>query len=92
MSHLFREGVKQNNYFFSSLLLLRGEGGVGGDVKELLGFFINQVFVGVFQYDSGTQNSELNWKNVWIFLKAVQSSPKKYQFLRGQGSLTFASL
>ena len=37
---LLREGVKKNNYFFSSLLLLRGEGGVGGDVKELLGFFI----------------------------------------------------
>ena len=47
------------NYFFSSLLLLRGEGGVGEDVKELLGFFINQVFVGVFQYDSGTPKHAL---------------------------------
>jgi len=54
-----REGVKKNNYFFSSLLLLRGEGGVGRDVKELLGFFINQVFVGVFQYDSGTPKHAL---------------------------------
>ena len=47
----------------NSPLLLRGEGGVGGDVKELLGFFINQVFVGVFQYDSGTPKhaSELNY-------------------------------
>ena len=38
--HQLREGVKKNDYFFSSLFLLRGEGGVGGDVKELLGFFI----------------------------------------------------
>ena len=51
-----REGV-QKNYFFSSLLLLGGGG--GGDVKELLGFFINQVFVGVFQYDSGTPKHAL---------------------------------
>jgi len=27
-----------------------------GDVKELLGFFINYVFVGVFQYDFGPEN------------------------------------
>ena len=53
-SNKLREGV-QKNYFFSSLLLLRGEG-VGRDVKELLSFFTNYVFVGVFQYDSGTPN------------------------------------
>ena len=47
-----REGVQKKNVPFSSLLLLRG-GGVVGDVKELLGFFINHVFIGVFQYDSG---------------------------------------
>ena len=57
-------GVKKNNYFFSSLLLLRGGGGVGGDVKELLGFFINHSFVGVFQYDSGTQKHALELKKV----------------------------
>ena len=27
------------------------KGGVGRNMKELLGFFINKVFVGVFQYD-----------------------------------------
>ena len=53
-----REGV-QKNYFFSSLLLLLGGRGVGRDVKELLGFFINQVFVGVFQYDSETPKHAL---------------------------------
>ena len=57
-----RKGVKKNNYFFSSLLLLRGEGGVGGDVKELLGFFISHYFVGVFQYDSGTPKHALELK------------------------------
>ena len=31
------------------------------DVKELLGFFINHVFVGVFQYDSGTLNLGLKY-------------------------------
>ena len=57
----FREGVKKKDYFLSSLLLLGGEGGVGGDVKELLGFFINQVFVGVFQYDSGAPKHALKF-------------------------------
>ena len=58
--NLFHKGEGQKNKsFFSSLLLLRGEGGVGGDVKELLGFFINQVLVGVFQYDSGTPKHAL---------------------------------
>ena len=56
-----REGV-QKNYFFSSLLLLGGGG--GGDVKELLGFFINQVFVGVFQHDPGTPKHALELKKV----------------------------
>ena len=31
----------KKNYFFSSLLLPRERGRVGGGVKELLGFFIN---------------------------------------------------
>ena len=31
-------------------------------MKELLGFFINQVFVGVFQYDSGTPKHALELK------------------------------
>ena len=57
---ILREGVKRY-VFFSSLLLLRG---VGGDVKELLGFFINHVFVGVFQYDSGTPKHDLELKQV----------------------------
>ena len=49
------------NYFFSSLFLLRG-GGVGGGVKELLGFFINHVFIGVFQFDSSTPKHALKLK------------------------------
>ena len=39
-----REGVKKGP--FNSLLLI-------GNLKELLGFFKNHVFVGVFQYDFG---------------------------------------
>ena len=31
-------------------------------MKGLLGFFINQVFVGVFQYDSGTPKHALELK------------------------------
>ena len=61
----FREGV-QKKYFFSSLLLLKGGGG-GTDVKELLGFFINDVFVGVFQYDSGTPKHALELNRSLIF-------------------------
>ena len=41
-----REGVKKKNDFFSSLLLLRGGG--RRRCEKLIGFFINQVFVGVF--------------------------------------------
>ena len=33
-------------------------------MKELLGFFINHVFVGVFQYDSGTPKHALELKKV----------------------------
>ena len=36
-------------------------------MKELLGFFINQVFVGVFQYDSGTPKHALELKKRLIF-------------------------
>ena len=57
-----REGVQKKNVPFSSLLLLRG-GGVGGDVKELLGFFINHVFIGVFQYDSGPPKHALELRD-----------------------------
>ena len=56
-------------------LLLRGMGGgVGGGVNELLGFFINHVFVGVFQYDSGTPKHalELKKKTHLIFFDFVQ--------------------
>ena len=42
-------------------------GGVGGGVNELLGFFINHVFVGVFQYDSGTPKHALELKTGLIF-------------------------
>ena len=42
------------------LVALRvGGWGGGGDVKELLGFFINHAFVGVFLYDSGTPKHAL---------------------------------
>ena len=36
-------------------------------MKELLGFFINHVFVGVFQYDSGTPKHALELKKGLIF-------------------------
>ena len=52
---------QKKNVPFSSLLLLRG--GVGGDVKELLGFFINHVFIGVFQYDSGPPKHALELRD-----------------------------
>ena len=39
------KGRVKKNYFFSSLLLLL-KGGGRRKVKELLGFFINHVFVG----------------------------------------------
>ena len=42
------------------LVALRvGGWGGGGDVKELLGFFINHAFVRVFQGDSGTPKHAL---------------------------------
>ena len=47
---------------------------VGRDVKELLGFFINQVFVRVFQYDSGTPKHALKLKKsemFWILPKRI---------------------
>ena len=47
-------------------------------MNELLGFFINHVFVGVFQYDSGTPKHALELKKrceiFWIF-------PKRTEFL-----------
>ena len=36
-------------------------------MKEQLGFFINHVFVGVFQYDSGTPKHALELKKFLIF-------------------------
>ena len=36
-------------------------------MKELLGFFINHVFVGVFQYDSGTPKHDLESKKGLTF-------------------------
>ena len=40
-------------------------------MKELLGFFINQVFVGVFQYDSGAPKHAS--PRIFISLKFVKS-------------------
>ena len=73
VSKSVREGVPKKNYFFSSLLLLGGRG-VGGDVKELLGFFINYVFVGVFQYDSGTPKHVLELKTSLKILDFAQKN------------------
>ena len=42
---------------------LNGGVGVGGDVKELIGFFINHVFVGVFQYDFGPPKHALELRD-----------------------------
>ena len=51
---------------------------VGGDVKELLGFFINHVFVGVLQYDSGTPKYALELKKryeiFWNFPERTEFS------------------
>ena len=52
-----REGVKKGP--FNSLLLI-------GNLKELLGFFKNHVFVGVFQYDFGPPKHVLHL--VWSVL------------------------
>ena len=46
-------------------------------MKELLGFFINHVFVGVFQYDSGTPKHALELKKG---LKLFGFCPKKLNF------------
>ena len=51
----------------SLLVVVRGRGTVGGDVKELLVIFINHVFVGVFQYDSATPKHALELKKGQIF-------------------------
>ena len=50
------EGVQTNKNTFFGVFFYKGGGGVGGDVKEQLAVFMNHVFVGMFQYDSGTQN------------------------------------
>ena len=51
-------------------------GKIGGDVKELPGFFTNHAFVGVFQYDSGTPKYALELKkrsqNFWILPKRTE--------------------
>ena len=42
----------------------RGAGGVGGNVKKKTqGFFINNVFVGVFQYDPGPPKHALELRD-----------------------------
>ena len=46
-------------------------------MKEPLGFFINQVFVGVFQYDSGTPKHALELKKGQIFFGFY---PKRMNF------------
>ena len=68
----------------------------GGQKKALLGFFINHVFVGVFQYDSGTPKHALELKNSLIFfylhpklVYLLRASPnaekrKNLGFLRGR--------
>ena len=52
-------------------------------MKELLGFFMNQVFVGVFQYDCGTPKRAVELTKV----KFVLILPKRTEFLwyRTQG-------
>ena len=37
-------------------------------MKELLNFFIDHVFVGVFQYESGPPKHALELKKVWKVL------------------------
>ena len=61
--------------------------GVSGDVKGLLGFLINFVFVGVFQYDSRTPKHALELKeglNFLILPKRVESSWFGTQGLKGK--------
>ena len=58
----------------SLLVVVRGRGTVGGDVKELLVIFINHVFVGVFQYDSGTPKHVLELKTSLKILDFAQKN------------------
>ena len=55
-------------------------------MKELLGFFINQVFVGVFQYDFGPPKHVLHlvWSVLGIYT-AIKTALKValYDFLDG---------
>ena len=51
-----------------------GSSEVGGDVEELLGFFIKNVFVGVFQYDSGTPKHVLELKTSLKILDFAQKN------------------
>ena len=46
-------------------------------MRGLLGFFINHVFVGVFQYDSGTPKHALELKRGHIFFGIC---PKELNF------------
>ena len=62
---MFHKGGGQKNYLFRSLLLLRRGG--RRRYEKLLGFFINHVFVGVFQYDSGTPKHALELKKGQIY-------------------------
>ena len=67
-------------------------------MKELLGFFINHVFVGVFQYESGTPKHalELKKKSIFFFIlpKRVGSLWSGTEGPRSkiQGSVVFLSL
>ena len=56
------KGGDQKKITFQQSFTTKG-GGVGGDVKELLSFFINQFFVGVFQYDFGPPKHALELRD-----------------------------
>ena len=56
-------------------MLVNKRGGVGGDVKELLGFSINIfVVVGMFQYDFGPPKHALKLRDYvkYIFSPLIQ--------------------
>ena len=71
-----REGFKKKGPF-CSLLLRKGGGGVGGNVKRLQSFFINHVFVGVFQYVPGPPKHVLHlvW-SAYVISTAVRTASK----------------
>ena len=74
-SHLNQPFHSQQQQFYLCILFLL----LGRDVKEPRGFFIYHVFVGVFQYDSGTLKYALELKKTNNFFGFC---PKKTEFLR----------